>query len=90
MIVKAYYGKVKLTISYEKETKSKNMNPEKYLGIDLGVENIVSMTTDNQTRMSWIVKGGAVKSINQFYNKRLAELRSILEKTNGRHSSRRI
>lgn len=34
------------------------------MGIDIGVDNIVAITTDNQVKKSWIVKGGAVKSIN--------------------------
>lgn len=90
VIVKAYYRKVKVAISYEKDVTTRKLDSGRYLGIDLGVENIVSMTTDNGTGRSWIVKGGAVKSINQFYNKRIAELKSILEKTNGRKTSRRI
>ena len=90
VIAKLYYGKVKVTISYEKEVEPKKTDKKKYLGIDIGVENIAAMTTDGQTRKSWIVKGGCVKSINQFYNKRVAELRSILETMNKKHSSKRI
>lgn len=88
--IKNYYGKVKLSISYEKEIKKQNLNKDKWLGIDIGVDNIAAITTDNQTKKSWIVKGGCVKSINQFYNKKLAKLKSELEKVNKAKTSRRL
>lgn len=88
--VKRYYGKVKLNISYEKEVKQKHPNRNNCLGIDIGVENIVSMTTNNQINKSWIVKGGTVKSINQFYNKELSRIKSVLETVNKTKKSKRV
>lgn len=88
--VKNYYGKVKLNISYEKELNDKTLNKSKFLGIDIGVDNIVAMTTDNQIGKSWIIRGGNVKSINQFYNKCLAKDKSILETVNKTKTSKRI
>ena len=88
--VKEYYGKVKLCISYEKDVKTNKLNDNKYLGIDIGVDNIVAITTDNQTHASWIIKGGNIKSINQFYNKELAKYKSLLEKVNNQKTSHRI
>lgn len=50
VIAKNYYGKIKLCISYEKETHSDTtLDPSRWLGVDLGVSNVVTMTTDNQT-----------------------------------------
>lgn len=89
--VKRYYGKVKLNISYEKDINAKNkLNNDNFLGIDIGVENIVSITTNNQIGKSWIIKGGIVKSINQFYNKKLAESKSILTTVNKIKTSKKI
>lgn len=88
--VRRYYGKVKLSISYEKELKQKQLNKDNCLGIDIGVENIVSMTTNNQINKSWIVKGGTVKSINQFYNKEVSKSKSILETVNKTKKSKRV
>lgn len=90
VIVKAYYGKVKLSISYEKKVTQEKLDDKKFMGIDIGVDNIVAITTDNQVNKSWIVKGGAVKSINQFYNKELAKAKSILETVNKQKTSKRI
>ena len=90
IVAKQYYGKVKLSINYEKEVNAKNLNKNKYLGIDIGIDNIVSITTDNQTNKSWIVKGGKLKSINQFYNKRVSNYKSLLETNNKTKSSKRL
>jgi len=88
--VKSFYGKVKLSISYEKDITQRTLDDSKYLGIDIGINNIVAITTDNQTKKSWIVKGGNIKSINQFYNKRLASMKSVLETTNKQKTSKQI
>lgn len=90
IVAKQYYGKVKLNIIYEKEVNAKNLNKNKYLGIDIGIDNIVAITTDNQTNKSWIVKGGKLKSINQFYNKRVSNYKSLLETNNKTKSSKRL
>lgn len=87
--IKRYYGKIKLTISYDKEVNAYELNKDNWIGIDLGVDNIVAITTNNQDK-SWIVKGGAIKSINQFYNKKLAMLKSQLAKENKKKTSKRI
>ena len=42
--VKKYYGKVKLSISYEKDIGiKKELNKDNCLGIDIGVDNIVAI-----------------------------------------------
>ena len=87
--VKRYYGKLKLIISYEKEVVKQKLNPDSYIGIDLGVNNIAAITINNHSR-SWIVKGGCIKSINQFYNKKLAEHKSTLETVNKKKTSKMI
>ena len=69
---------------------AKNLNKNKYLGIDIGIDNIVAITTDNQTNKSWIVKGSKLKSINQFYNKKLSNYKSLLETNNKTKTSKRL
>jgi putative transposase len=88
--VKSFYGKVKLTISYERGATCHKTDKGKWIGIDIGVDNTVAISTDNQTKKSWIVKGGCVKLINQFYNKRLSEMRSTLEGVNAKKTSKAI
>jgi len=52
-----------------------------YLGIDYGVSNIVTIG-DNIGHQPIVIKddGTGIKSINQFYNKKKAELQSIYDK----------
>ncbi|MHA2345583.1 MAG: RNA-guided endonuclease InsQ/TnpB family protein, partial [Candidatus Hodarchaeales archaeon] len=54
------------------------------LGLDLGVTNLVA-TSDGM-----LVKGGVVKTINQWYNKQLAYFKSRMKKENQRDSTHRI
>ena len=54
--------------------------PERICAIDIGVENIVTMT-NNVGAGPLIVKGGVIKSQNQLYNKKMAKIKS--EQTKG-------
>ena len=63
---------------YEKEVESLNLNPNNIAGIDLGVRNIVTMA-NNIGEKPIVIKGGFVKSMNQYYNKRDAELKSTYD-----------
>ncbi|MHA1917952.1 MAG: hypothetical protein ACTSUV_06555 [Candidatus Ranarchaeia archaeon] len=42
------------------------------MSVDLGLCNIVT-TSNNKDNESLIIKGGVLKSINQYYNKKLAK-----------------
>lgn len=57
--------------------------------IDLGTENIVTMV-NNVGLQPVVIKGGAIKSVNQFYNKRKAEMQSQLKKETGRDWSKKL
>lgn len=63
--------------------------PNRIASIDLGVNNLMTIT-NNIGLEPIIVSGRVVKSINQFYNKRKAELQSDLAKRNGQHWSKRL
>jgi len=57
---------------------SRRVNANRIIGIDLGLRNIVTIG-NNIGEQPIIIKGGVLKSINQFYNKRRAELQSIYD-----------
>lgn len=57
--------------------------------IDLGTENLVTIV-NNVGLQSVVIKGGAIKSVNQFYNKRKAEMQSQLKKETGRDWSKNL
>ena len=64
-----------LNIVYKKTIKPVIETTKNILGIDMGLNNLVT-TADNIGKMPIIIKGGIVKSINHFYNKRKAEIQS--------------
>jgi putative transposase len=76
-------------IVYEKEEIDLHLNKDKVASIDIGLTNIVTIV-NNIGEKPIVVKGGVVKSINQFYNKRLARYRRILNKQDVFVDSKRI
>ena len=65
---------------YEKEEKQAEVNPAYYAGIDIGMNNLVALTSNKPGFRSVLVNGRPVKSVNQFYNKRRAELQQQLRR----------
>lgn len=72
--LKPFFDKFMLELVYEKELPVTNRKEQKVLGLDLGVNNLVAMSD------SMIIKGGVVKSINQFFNKQKAKIQAQLSK----------
>lgn len=68
-------------IVYKKEIELKEKNKDRIVGIDFGSKNIIAMV-NNIGKKPIVVQdnGKDIKSINQFYNKRKAELRSIYDR----------
>ncbi len=66
--------------TYEIQEEKINLNTNNALAIDLGVNNLCTCITN--TGKSFIIDGRKLKSINQFFNKRNAELQSIKDKQN--------
>jgi len=70
-----------LEIVYKKEIHPKPLNKNHIVAIDLGVRNLITMV-NNIGLQPIVVKGGIVKSINQYYNKERAQIQSIYDKRN--------
>jgi putative transposase len=68
-------------VVYGKEMKQAEVNPADYAGIDIGMNNLVALTSNKPGFQSVVVNGRPVKSTNQFYNKRKAELQKQLGHT---------
>lgn len=81
--VKPYGNNFYANITYEesmvefKENKIKP-NSENSISIDTGINNL--MTIYNPTGYQYIIKGGKIKSINEFYNQKISNLQSINKK----------
>lgn len=76
-----------IEIVYDRIIKKANVNKQKALMIDIGVRNLVTMA-DNIGNQPIVIKGGVVKSINQYYNKKKAHLRSMYDIQGLKHQTR--
>lgn len=57
-----------------------HLDPAQVMGIDLGVNNLMAITSNKAGFMPILVNGRPAKSINQYFNKRRAKLQSQLPK----------
>jgi len=71
--------KFKLCIAYDFKEKELKKDNGRYCSIDLGVNNLMTLTS-NVGLKPLIVNGRPLKSINQFYNKKLSKYQSELPK----------
>ena len=78
-----------MEIVYEIEVPDVVEERIRICSIDLGTENLVTMV-NNIGLQPVVIKGGAIKSVNQFYNKRKAEMQSQLKKETGRDWSKNL
>ena len=81
-------GFIQAEIIYNKEINDTNLDKTRAIGIDLGLNNLMAITS-NIGNISNLVNGRPLKSINQYYNKHKAYLMSLLEKGKLK-SSRRL
>jgi len=75
-------------IIYKKQSEESEINKRWYakihngnrvIGIDLGLRNVVTIA-NNIGEIPIVIKGGILKSMNQYYNKEKAQLQSIYDK----------
>ena len=68
-------------IVYDRAVKQVPVNSAYYAGIDIGLNNLAALTSNKPHFQAVSINGRPMKSINQFYNKRRAELQKKLGKT---------
>ena len=81
-----FYDRFIIELLYEVEVQAFPiyLNPSRAIGLDIGINNLVA-TSDGL-----LVKGGVVKSINQWYNKQLAYYKSLAKNYNQQETTNRI
>ena len=84
---KGYYV---IEIAYEKLEENLKSDNNKYLSIDLGLNNLATCTSNIDNFKPFIINGKPLKSINHYYNRRRGDLQSKLEKLNKRKTSNRL
>lgn len=78
-----------LEVVYEKEIQEPKEFNNKICSIDLGVNNFATLT-NNIGIKPIIINGKGIKSVNQYYNKRLAKYKSDLKKRHGKDWSNKL
>ena len=78
-----------MEIVYEIYVPECDENIDRVCSVDLGVENFITVV-NNFCEQPFIVKGGEIKSVNQYFNKKKAELQSDLKKKTGNDWSNRL
>lgn len=66
-------------VLYERAIENNpNLNPDWYAGGDIGLNNLAAVTSNQPGFRPLLINGRPLKSLNQFYNKRRAELQAQL------------
>jgi putative transposase len=78
-----------IEVVYKKEIPDMVHESNYVVGIDLGLDNFVTMV-NNIGETPIVINGKGIKSINQYYNKQKAYFQSILKKQNGLDWSKRL
>jgi putative transposase len=73
-------------VIYERDVVPAAVDPALVAGIDVGLNNLAAITSNKPGFVPVLVNGRPLKHINQFYNKRTAQLQSTL----GRKGSTRL
>lgn len=83
------YYTMEIIYEIEVEDIDKEKASSRIAAIDIGVDNLVTMT-NNVMENPIIISGKVLKSINQQYNKERAKIQSDLMKRNGQHWSKKL
>jgi len=67
-------------VIYTKESIQANVDPSFCVGIDLGVTNLAAIASNREGFVPRLVNGRTLKAWNQWYNKRMKELKKRLPK----------
>ncbi len=81
-------GQYVIEVVYEKNEHHTVTNPEAVAAIDIGVDNLGALTSNQKDFRPVLVNGRPLKSLNQFYNKTKAVIQSKL--SGEKSTSRRI
>jgi len=84
------HGFYVVEVIYERGPVQAAVDPTLRAGCDIGLNNLATLASDKPGFRPRIVNGRPVKSINQYYNKRRAELQSRLGREGSSHRLERL
>ena len=78
-----------IELIYNKQIKDLKKDNKKYIAIDIGLDNLLTLTT-NTLNKPIIINGRFLKSKNKFYNKQISYYREITKRMNNLDYTRRM
>ena len=63
-------------IVYQRAPEAHDLEDDLIAGVDLGIDNLITLTSNQPGFVPVVVNGRGLKSVSQFYNKRRAELQA--------------
>src|SRR5713101_7038508 len=79
-----------IEVVYTKEPVQANIDPSFCVGIDLGVTNLAAIASNRKGFVPHLVNGRPLKAWNQWYNKRMKELKKKLPKEDRERVTRQM
>lgn len=76
-------------IVYEKIEQNLNLDKGKIIGIDLGLINLITIVNNIGLKPS-VIRGGIIKSVNQFYNKQKASYQALKDLQHYKFETKRL
>ena len=84
------YNHIVMEVVYNVEIPDTKLEDNKrYLSIDIGVDNLATIT-NNFGEISFIINGKGLKSVNKYYNKQISHYREIAKRMNNRDYTHRM
>jgi putative transposase len=81
----------KIEIVYKKQEKEPKPKKNRIVAVDIGIDNLMAVTSNVVGLRPFIVNGRPLKSINQYYNKRRSILLgSLMKQHKNKYTSRKI
>jgi putative transposase len=83
-------GHYVVEVIYTREPVQANVDPSFCVGVDLGVTNLAAIASNREGFVPLLVNGRRVKAWNQWYNKRMKELKKQLPKADRERVTRQM
>lgn len=74
---------------YNINVPEKKSDNQRYIGIDIGVDNLATVC-NNTGEKAFIINGKPLKSVNQYYNKKISHYKEIAKRMNNSDYSKRM
>lgn len=82
-------NRVVVEMVYNIEISEQKQDNQRYIGIDIGVDNLATVCNTVGTQ-AFIINGKPLKSMNQYYNKAISHYREVSKRMNDRNGTRRM